>query len=77
MRGEMAVLINGIVMRDGGIVDAILLDSDEVRIPMVRHIIAGERRDVVVGGRVGIGIVAVVGIITLSPHNTFGRPIEQ
>ena len=77
MRGEMAVLINGIVMRGGGIVDAILLDSDEVRNPMVRHIIAGERRDVVVVGRVGIGIVAVVGIITLSPHNTFGRPIEQ
>ena len=77
MRGEMAVLIDGIVMRSRGIVDTILLYGYEVRIPVVQHIIAGERRDIVVVGRVRIGIEAVVGIVALSPHDTFRSPIGQ
>ena len=48
MRRQMPILIDGVVMRGGGVVDAVLLDGDEVRVPVVGDPVTAERRHVVV-----------------------------
>lgn len=73
----MSILINGIVMRYRSIIDTVLLDGDEVRIPVVRHPVTVKRRYIIVIGGIWVGIGAIVGIIALSPHDAIGRPIGE
>src|SRR5258708_10734119 len=77
MRCEMPILINGVVKGYIGIIDVVLLDSDEVRVPVIGHSVLVERRNVVVVGRIRVGISAVMGVVALSPHETVGRPIPE
>src|SRR5256885_13272100 len=77
MRCEMPILIDSVVKRGRGVVDTILLDGNEVRVPVVGDTITVERRHVVVVGRIRIGIRAVVGVVALPPHHTIGCPISE
>ena len=77
MRCEMPILIDSVVKRGIGVVDTILLDGNEVRVPVVGDPITVERRHVVVVGRIRIGIGAVVGVVALPPHHTIGCPISE
>ena len=77
MRRQMPILIDGVVMRGGGVVDAVLLNGDEVRVPVVGDPVTVERRHVVVFGRIRFGIGPVVGIVSLPPHQAIGCPIGE
>ena len=77
MRCEMPILIDSVVKRGRGVVDTILLDGNEVRVPVVGDPITVERRHVVVVGRIRIGIGSVVGVVALPPHHTIGCPISE
>ena len=73
MRCEMPILIDSVVKRGIGVVDTILLDGNEVRVPVVGNPITVERRYVVVVGRIRIGIGAVPELIAANEDDVVIR----
>ena len=67
MWSQVAILINGVVIRCCSIADIVLLNGDVVGIP-VMGVTSWERRHIVMVWSVRLRIRTVVSVVRLTPH---------
>jgi|SRR5579875_1011600 hypothetical protein len=73
----MAILINGVIKRGVIVVDAVLFNGDKVGVPVIGNAIAIEWWDVIMIGRIRVGIITVVRVVALPPHHAIRCPVRQ